>query len=122
MRLMSFSLTTQQIRSKMKTVTRRLKWLHLKAGDRIQACEKCMGRKKGEPLMRLCVIEVVSVRREALGRMIWDTPYGLTECELEGFAQHPTLRFPSCFVPFFCESHKGCTPATTVSRIEFRYV
>lgn len=122
MRLMSFSLTTQQIRAKTKTVTRRLNWLHLKAGDRLQACEKCMGRKKDEPLVRLCVIEVVSVRREALARMIWDTDYGLKECALEGFGEDPNLRFPSEFVPFFCNSHTGCIPATTITRIEFRYV
>lgn len=122
MRNMSFSLTTAQVRAKTKTVTRRIGWLTLKAGDKIQACEKCMGRKPGQPLVRLCVIEVVSVRREELRRMILDTDYGITECAREGFGDHAALRWPSAFVDFFCNSHKDCTPTTTITRIEFRYV
>jgi hypothetical protein len=49
MRSMSFALTTDQVRARTKTVTRRLGWTFLKAGDRIRAVVRCHG--KGE-LMR----------------------------------------------------------------------
>ncbi len=126
MRNISFSLTTPQFRSRTKTVTRRLGWLHLKAGDRLMGCEKCMGRKPGELLVRLGEIEVVSVLRERLLEMTrppshlpdkWSA-YGVEECAREGF---PRMT-PGEFVAFFCKSHAGCTPDTIVTRIEFKYV
>ena len=123
MRNISFSLTTAAIRARTKTVTRRLGWLHLKAGDRLMGCEKCMGRKPGEPLVRLGEIEVVSVNREPLRRMVKEIVWGQEECRREGF---PHLN-PYQFVTFFCESHGikqdglGFTE-TIVTRIEFRYV
>lgn len=125
MRNISFSLTTPQFRARTKTVTRRLGWLHLKAGDRLMGCEKCMGRKPGEPLVRLGEIEVVSVLREPLDAMIANAEdfdsYGLphvSECEREGFP-HMTTRE---FVAFFCKSHSGCTSDTIITRIEFKYI
>jgi hypothetical protein len=66
MKNISFSLTQRQIRERSKTVTRRLNWITLKAGERLQGCEKCMGRRNGEPLVKLAVIEVVSVHRQPL--------------------------------------------------------
>ena len=39
MRHMSFALTTKQIKSRTKTVTRRLGWTFLKPGDLIQPVE-----------------------------------------------------------------------------------
>jgi len=51
-----------------------------------------------------------------------DLLYGVDECFREGFGDHPTLYFPIRFVDFFCGSHKGCTPETVVTRIEFEYV
>lgn len=121
MRNMSFALTTQQVRAKTKTVTRRMGWTNLKVGEQIMACEKCMGRKKGEPLVRLCVLEVVSVRREKLGALSDDPAYGIGEIRREGFGDNPELCWPSDWVPWFCASHKGCTPDTEVTRIEFKY-
>lgn len=56
MRNISFQLTTEAIRNRTKTVTRRLNWLNLKPGDLLQGCEKCMGRRHGEPLVKLAVI------------------------------------------------------------------
>jgi len=44
-RNISFALTTKQIRNRSKTVTRRLGWLHIKKGDVLNACVKCMGLK-----------------------------------------------------------------------------
>lgn len=121
MRNISCSLTTPQVRARTKDVTRRLGWEDLKPGDQLQACEKCMGRRNGEPLVRLCIIEVVSVRRETLRRMLRNPVYGRNECRREGFP----FMSPAEFVAFFCASHtsgkKKCTADTPITRIEFRY-
>jgi hypothetical protein len=62
MRLISFSLTTRQVRDGSKTVTRRLGWADLKPGERLQACVKCMGIPKGGHVEKIRVIECVSNR------------------------------------------------------------
>ena len=118
MRNISYSLTTPQFKARTKDVTRRLEWINLKAGEHLMGCEKCMGRKSGEPLVRLGEIVVVSVRRERLMRMTQEPTYGFVECRREGF---PRLS-PQEFVDFFCDSHAGCTPATMITRIEFSYL
>src|SRR5690606_39615229 len=104
MKNISFALTTNQVRARAKTVTRRLGWADLQPGTRLQACEKCMGRKRGEPLVKLAIIEVVNVRRERLDRLIDpdNREYGFKEVIREGF---PDLS-PAEFVTFFCRSHK----------------
>jgi hypothetical protein len=129
MRNISFALTTQQVRDRIKTVTRRVGWEFLRPGDRLQAIVKGQGLKRGEHPEKICVIEVVDVRREALGRMLEDfigamgeRKYGIEECVKEGFGDHKTLWSPTWFVDFFCQSHKGCTPRTIITRIEFKYV
>jgi hypothetical protein len=108
----AFSLTTSQVRSQTKTVTRRLGWLKLQPGKKLYAVEKSQGLKKGEHVNYLALIEVVSVRREPLHR--------ITQADViaEGF---PDLT-PAEFIPFFCQGHRGCTPETEVTRIEFRYL
>lgn len=60
-RLMSVAFTEEAVVSRRKTVTRRKGWTFLKPGDRLTLCRKVMGRKKGEPLVRLAEVEVVSV-------------------------------------------------------------
>lgn len=122
-RLISFSLTTKQVREStpekpIKDVTRRLGWKNVRVGERMIGCEKVMGRRAGEPLVKIREIEVVSVRREKLRAMQDDLNYGFAECKREGFPEMT----PRGFVNFFCQSHKGCTPETTVTRIEFKYV
>lgn len=112
MRNMSFSLTTAQIRAGTKTVTRRMGWTFLKAGDRLMACEKVMGRRKREPLVRIREIEVTAVSREPLEHIAQG------DVRRDGFPQMGPLGF----VDFFCRTHAPCTPATVVTRIEFRYV
>jgi hypothetical protein len=107
MRNMSFALTTDQIMEGTKTVTRRLGWLNLKPGDKLDVLR--------DPLT------VISVRREPLQAMTDDLDYGFLECELEGFGTHPYYKWPSSFVAMFCATHKGCTPETMVTRIEFNY-
>lgn len=111
-RNISFMLTTEQIRNQTKTVTRRLGWRFLKAGDVLTAIEKGQGLKKGEKVNRLCQIRVISARQEPLKSINWN------DCRYEGF---PTLS-PKDFIDFFCRSHKGCTPETEVTRIEFEYL
>ena len=118
MRNIAASLTEAQILERSKDVTRRMGWKYLKKGDRLQVCRKCMGRKPGEPLVKLAVIEVVSVRREKLRALTDDLNYGFSECRREGFP----LMTPRQFVEFFCASHKGCDRNTTVTRIEFLYI
>jgi len=122
MRNISFMLTTDQVRRRTKTVTRRMGWRRLKAGEVLSGVEKGMGLKAGEKVSKLCTIRVVDVRTEPLRKMTDDTNYGFSECEKEGFGDHLTLQWPSEFVQFFCSSHKGCTPESEVTRIEFEYL
>lgn len=117
-RHMSFMLTTQQIREKTKTVTRRDGWWDLQPDTILIATEKCQGLKKGEKIVKICQIRVVSVRSERLRAMTDNAEYGRVECRLEGF---PGLT-PEQFVEIFCRTHKKCTPDRAVNRIEFEYV
>ena len=118
----SFMLTKQQFKDRSKTVTRRLGWRNLRPEQILNGVEKSQGLKKGEKIVVLGRIRVVSVRREKLRRMTDDVDYGFEEVAKEGFAQHTTLCWPSVWVPWFCSSHKGCTPETEVTRIEFEYL
>jgi len=120
-RNISFSLTTQQVRDKTKTVTRRMGWWNLKEGEILNACVKCMGLKPGEKIEVICQIRVISTRREKLNRMMEDLNYGFDEVKKEGFGEGEINR-PSAFIHFFCASHKGCTPDSAVNRIEFSYL
>lgn len=122
MRNISFMLTTNQVKTRTKTVTRRVGWGNLVPGQLLREVEKGMGLKAGEKVKELVVIRVVSVRQEPLKAIMDDVEYGFAECEKEGFADHAALRWPSQFVEFFCNSHRGCTPQTMVTRIEFEYV
>lgn len=111
MRNMSFALTTEQFKSQIKTVTRRLGWRFLKAGDLLCGCVKCMGLKPGETIERLGVIRVKSVRRERLK--------DITHMDVirEGFPGMPKANF----IMMFCQ-HMGGNPSQYVTRIEFEYV
>lgn len=114
MRNISFSLTTDQIRDRTKTVTRRIGWKHAKPGMLLMACVKCMGLKPGDQIERLCIIQVVDVRREALSKIHYE---GREGCAKEGF---PDLQ-PHQFVGMFQHNMK-CSETTPITRIEFRYV
>lgn len=117
MRNISFSLTLEQVRSRQKTVTRRTGWVNLKPKTILQAVEKAQGLKKGEKIVPIDQIVVVSVRRERLDRIIYDVRYGQREVRAEGFPGMTRQEF----VNMFCRSHKGCVPETIITRIEFRY-
>lgn len=110
-RLMSVALTEEQVRARQKTVTRRLGWTFLKPGDRLTLCRKVMGRKKGEPLVRIAEVEVVSVDRVLLDCITH------ADVAREGFPGAS----PEAFVDFFCTAMR-CTPDTRVTRIEWRYL
>lgn len=111
-RLMSCSLTTAQVAARTKTVTRRAGWLMLNPGDRLTLCRKVMGRRKGEPLERIAEVVVTDVRRERLDAITLEdvTREGFLGCNREWF------------VEFFCKTHKGATPDTEVTRIEWEYL
>lgn len=110
MRRMSFMLTTQQMYARTKTVTRRMGWGFLKAGDIVLAVEKGMGLKRGEKSVAIYPIEIISVREEPLVVITQE------EVIKEGFPD----KTPEWFVKMFCESHKGCYPFSLINRIEFK--
>ena len=111
MRNMSFFLTTQQIRDRRKTVTRRLGWKNLKPGQRFRAVRKAQGLKKGEKIEQLAILECVSNRSEPLYQMTQD------DVAREGFG----LMKRSSFVSMFMR-HMKCKADQIVQRIEFKYV
>lgn len=108
---MSVALTEEAVRDRRKTVTRRLGWRFAAVGDRVTLCRKVMGRKKGEPLVRICDVELVDVRRERLDAITAE------DVVREGF--------PGCtreaFIEFFGR-HIGVGPSVEVTRIEWRYL
>lgn len=112
MKNISFAITKTQVVTRAKTVTRRVGWLDLKAGEILQGVEKAQGLKKGEKVKVLCKVRVVSVTPQVL--MAIDQ----AEVEREGF---PGMT-PDEFIAMFCKTHKGVTPQTEITRIEFEYV
>lgn len=111
-RNMSVSLTETAVRARTKTVTRRNGWRFLTPGTRLMLCRKVMGRRAGEPLVRIVEVEVESVRRERLDAITVD------DVAAEGFPDWT----PGEFVEFFCRTHKGVRPDTEITRIQWRYL
>jgi hypothetical protein len=116
MRNVSFMLTEPQVREGTKSVTRRLNWHWAKPGMHLMACRKLQGRKKGEPIVKIREIEILSVRRERLDAMIDNPEYGAHEARLEGFNM-TGREFVDMFV-----SHMKVKPETEVTRVAFKYV
>ncbi len=113
----SFSLTTPQFRNRTKTVTRRVGWNDLVAGDVLNAVVKGMGLKKGEKAEKLGPIRVISARREPL-EAIRQEPDGTAR---EGFPEMTADQF----IAFFLKSHKDPSrrgDKLPVTRIEFEYL
>lgn len=124
---MSCSYTEQAVVERRKHVSRRLNWWTdkhgrrlLLPGDRLCLCRKVMGRKAGEPLVRLAQVEVLDVRRESLMLLaaIPHTDYAVTEMTREGF---PGMD-PGAFVLRYFVKAQGAGPADDVTRIEWRYL
>ena len=122
-------MTTDAVRNRTKTVTRRAGWTFLEVGDRLTLCPKVQGRarytheggerqKVVDDLERICDVEVVDIRRERLDRMVLDIAYGREEVALEGF---PGMQ-PGIFVRQFFVDAQGIQPSDLVTRIEWRYL
>ena len=111
---MSFMLTTEQVRNRTKTVTRRLGWKFLKPGQYLWAVEKAQGLKKGEKVKRLALIRVYWVIEEPLSSILY---YPSDESAKEGFPNWSNREFFDFFM-----KESGCAPDSLVTRIEFQYV
>jgi len=111
-RNMSFSITTEQVRNRTKTVTRRNGWWNLKVGDILNAVEKGMGLKKGERVKVICQIRVKSAKAEQLSYINGN------EIIKEGFPEMTKAEF----VEMFIKSHKGVEHSSYINRIEFEYL
>jgi len=111
-RNMSFAMTTEQVKSRTKTVTRRFGWWFLKPGDVVQPVEKAMGLAKGEKAKKICgLIRVVSTRREPLHAI------DKADCIREGFPDFE----PGNFIDMI-QDHHECDFDAVVNRIEFEYL
>lgn len=119
-RRMSCSMTTREVRARIKTVTRRHAdtWRNLKPGDHLILVEKAMGLPKGAKQVVLAEVEVVDVRLEPLHLVDED------EVKREGFDCDPTD-----FIAFWLEGHHVTSfknqdefMAYEVRRIEWRYL
>lgn len=110
-RLMSVTHTKPAVYDRIKTQTRRAGWTFLHPGDRLTLCEKVMGRRKGDPLVRICDVEVTGVRREPLGKI---TP---EDVAAEGFPDWT----PAQFIAFFC-TEMGGGPDQDVTVVTWRYL
>ena len=114
MKNMSFMLTLPQMEARVKSVTRRVGWWDLEEDDVVMAVQKGMGLKKGEKVVPIYAIQILSARSEPLRKLIDNPVYGEKEVVLEGF---PDMT-PLDFVQFFCDTHK-CLPDKIVNRILF---
>jgi hypothetical protein len=124
-RLMSVAYTEQAVIERRKTVTRRKGWWTdkngrrlLVPGDRLTLCRKVMGRKPGEPLVRLAEVEVVNVDRQQLVTLYHSPSYGEREMALEGFPGMSPIEF---FRRYFRDA-QGMLLDDYVTRIEWRYL
>lgn len=124
-RLMSVAYTEASVWDRTKTVTRRKGWWEdkngrriLKPGDRLTLCRKVMGRKPGEPIVTVALVEVVSVEREELAALTMSPAYGAEEMTLEGF---PGMD-PVDFIQRYFVEAQGMDPLATVTRIEWKYL
>ena len=111
-RNMSFAFTTQQMRDKTKTVTRRNGWWFLKPGDLVNAVEKAMGLKKGEKIKRIGQIRIIRTEKVPVKQIDHQ------DLIKEGL---PHMS-PEEFITFFCKSHRGCDEETIINRIEFEHL
>lgn len=120
MRHISFALTTEQVRNRSKTVTRRIGWKDLKPGTLLQPVEKAQGIPKGGTVKKIGgPIRVVDVRRERIDRLETEPAYGYDELRKEGFPLD--LVSPVEFSAWFQKTHPY-QPDFMVTRIEFEYV
>lgn len=105
-------MTSEQVRNRTKTVTRRQGWLNAKPGQIVQPIEKGQGLKKGEH-QRLIggPIRFISVKREPIEDI------GFLDVAREGF---PWMSADG-FVGMYCKANR-CKPSDNCTRIEFEYL
>lgn len=126
---MSVAYTEQAVIERRKTVSRRAGWWTDKRGRRLVVpgqtltlCRKVMGRRPGEPLIRLVDVEVTDVRRESLLTLCdidnRDPEYAAAEMVREGF---PGMD-PGAFVTRYFIAAQGIPPDAEVTRIEWAYL
>jgi len=108
MKLISFSATTPQMRYGLKDVTRRVGWSELVKDQLLLAVEKAQGLRRGDHVVPIGVIKVLSVRTEQVADV------KTQDIIREGF---PDLSVPK-FVRFFCKMNK-IKPRDYINRIEF---
>lgn len=118
-RLLSVSMTEAGVIERRKRVTRRLGWWEDKRGRRLvlpghelTLCRKVMGRKAGEPLVRLAQVRVLDVRREPLDA-ITDADAVLEAVE--------GVTTAADFVAFYTAAMR-IGPGHPVTRIEWEYL
>lgn len=116
MQHISFFLTQDQVKSRQKGVTRRGGWRKAKPGQLCVGVVKGQGLKPGERVEPLCIIQILSARREPLNLMILDPEYGAREVRAEGFPDMTAAEF----VAMYCE-HNGGDETQEITRIAFRY-
>lgn len=109
-RLISFAETTEQVKNRTKTVTRRKGWKDLQPGTILRGVRKAMGLKKGEKVEDLAIIEVVDVRREPVCAITRE------DVVLEGFPDW----WPLDFITLYCRIN-DCDADADCTRIQFRY-
>ena len=104
MRRISCAMTTDAVRDRTKTVTRRHvdTWKTLKVGDRLTIVEKAMGLRKGERQVVLAEVEVIDVRVEPI-TWIFREPNG---CADEGLQEMSHAEF----IRFWTQAHGYGTP------------
>ncbi|MCD4674956.1 MAG: hypothetical protein K8S18_03040 [Desulfobacula sp.] len=111
-RNMSFMLTTQQVYDKTKTHTIRDSWWFLNPGDIVNTVEKGQGLKKGEKIVQINQIRIISTREAMLLNV---TP---ELCIMEGF---PDLT-PIEFADMFCRHNRKASLTKPLNFIHFGYV
>lgn len=118
---MHFGETTEAIRQRRQTVTRRLEpnFVHLKRGDIIEAVAEYWMLHCPIAVPIMVRLEVVSVRLEPLRRLTDDAVYGETESRLEGISPSVSVR---ARVSHIFYRHKASSLDTLIARIEFRYL
>jgi hypothetical protein len=132
-RIMSCAQTEQAVLNETKTVTRRLGWWCdrngkrlLVPGDELTLVRKAMGRKPGEPLVRLAQVRVVDVRRERLDAITQQDVFreGVEHEVADWTDRHREIldfAWAPAFVGWYCETFK-CAPSVEVTRIEWEYL
>lgn len=105
-------MTKRQYRERTKTVTRRMGWEFARVGDVCNGVEKAQGLKKGEKIVVMGQHKFTDVRREPLNAV---TPEDVVK---EGFPEMTVEEF----ITFYCKGHKGCTPETVITRMEYEFL